>query len=59
MAGLIHPYHEKPLLAARMETTPQAIMASPPAAASEPRRVSRRLRLLRDWSHDEIDEVFS
>jgi uncharacterized protein YecT (DUF1311 family) len=25
----------------------------------EPYRFCRRLRLLRDWSHDEIDEVFS
>jgi hypothetical protein len=26
---------------------------------AEPYRFCRRLRLLRDWSHDEIDEVFS
>jgi hypothetical protein len=28
-------------------------------AVTEPYRFCRRLRLLRDWSHDEIDEVFS
>jgi hypothetical protein len=30
-----------------------------PGYCGEPYRFCRRLRLLRDWSHDEIDEVFS
>ena len=30
----------------------------PPAQCTEPPRVSRRLRPLREWSHEEIREVF-